>query len=110
MLQFLRQWFGGPSSPESKPSPGLMPETQACPVCSADVRYYPRYPRYVCGRCADQAVSDDGRPLQFFDSPAFTGRYEDTGAVYPLDVCLVRGVRCRARPAHLGGIVIEVAD
>jgi len=41
-------------------------------------------------------------------SGGLAGMYADTGEPYLLTECLVRGVRCRAEGAHMGGVVIQV--
>ena len=90
-----------------------MLEAQHCPICSAAVRPYPRYPRYVCRDCAEGATSADGRALTF-DNVSFSGgyiaQYADTGEVYPSHECFIAGVRCHADEARFGGIVIETVE
>jgi len=86
---------------------------QTCPICSADVRPNPRYPRYVCRTCADKAESPDGRLLAFSNvsiSGGFTAQYADTGAEYSSHECFIDGVRCHADEARFGGIVIQTVD
>jgi len=41
-------------------------------------------------------------------SGGLAGPYADTGKPYLQTECLVRGVRCRAEGAHMGGVVIQV--
>ena len=110
ILNALRRLFGRrPAAAGVKPAEPV-PEVQRCPVCSAEVPWYPRYPRYVCRACDALAGAEDGRLVRFYDEPVFAGRYADTGEPYASDVCFIRGVRCRARPAHLGGVVIELEE
>lgn len=85
---------------------------QRCPICAAEVRANPRYPRYLCGRCVRLAVSVDGRPLAFYNvdmSGGCAGKYTDTGEAYAGHACFVAGVRCVADEGRFGGIVIEPA-
>ena len=84
---------------------------QWCPICSTEVPDNPRYPRYVCDRCAAKAASADGRPLEFFNegmSGGFVARYADTHEPYPGHECFIDGVKCWADEARFGGIVIQV--
>ncbi len=85
-------------------------ETQNCPICGAEVDPYPRYPRYVCHKCASLVCSTDGRRLEFYNASLSGGvvaRYADSGEEYPSQECFINGVRCYADEARFGGIVIE---
>jgi hypothetical protein len=87
------------------------PNTQYCPICSKPVMPDPRYPRHVCGECADKACSKDGRALSFFNLSIGGGIgavYDDTGEPYLSQDCYIDGVKCFADDARFGGIVIEV--
>jgi hypothetical protein len=91
---------------------GTPTATQRCPICSAAVAPNSRYPRYVCGACADKASAEDGRPLQFSNvdiSGGFTAEYADTGETYASHECFIGGIACYADEARFGGIVIETA-
>jgi hypothetical protein len=64
----------------------------------------------------ERAVDDDGRSLEFFNPEllgGFAAAYRDTGERLstPRDEqeCLIDGVRCLAREAHFGGIVVQPA-
>jgi hypothetical protein len=84
--------------------------TQLCPICSAEVRPNPRYPRYVCQDCASKAMSADGRPLEFGNldfSGGFAANYADNGAKYPTHECFIGTIKCCADEARFGGIVIQ---
>lgn len=86
---------------------------QHCPICRRAVAPYPRYPRYLCPGCATRAVSEDGRPLTFFNlgmSGGYGACYTDTQEPYETHRCFVDGVECHADEARFGGIVIETAD
>lgn len=87
--------------------------SQACPICGVAVPPVPRYPRYVCERCAGRAVAADGRPLRFCNadvSGGFEARYADTDETYASHACWIDGIRCHADEARFGGIVIQVGD
>jgi len=89
-----------------------MPQ-QNCPICQVEVQPSSRYPRYLCVTCAESAASVDGRPLEFFNvsiSGGFAGKYADNHEAYHSHECYVRGVRCHAREARFGGIVVQVDD
>ncbi|HET8611523.1 MAG TPA: hypothetical protein VFL92_02020 [Sphingomonas sp.] len=85
---------------------------QHCPICGADVRPYPRYPRYLCAACASRARSRDGRPLAFGNAGlggGYVAHFADTGEPYDSHRCFVDGIECRADEARFGGIVIETS-
>lgn len=84
-----------------------------CPICGQPRPELARYPRAVCSACTAQCQSADGRRVSFANvglSGGLAGRYVDSGEAYPLAECVVRGVGCRAEEAHLGGVVILVAQ
>lgn len=84
---------------------------QACPICGVSQRSNPRYPRYLCHECAEQAVDEAGRLLRFTGlGCGFQAAYADTGELRDSHVCFVRGVRCWANEAHFGGIVIQTQE
>jgi predicted amidophosphoribosyltransferase len=86
---------------------------QLCPGCLQEVRPNSRYPRYVCETCVRTAAGSDGRLVEFTnaDNPAgCVGRYSDTGEHYPSVECFVQGIRCHAREAHLGGVVVQAVE
>ena len=96
-----------------QPNPG---PDEPCPTCRAPRPHSPRYPRAICARCVARAVDGAGRPLAFSNRfpeslGGFRAAYADTGEPVetPGDVCLcyVDGVRCRAREAYFGGVVVE---
>ena len=77
---------------------------------SQPVRLNPRYPRYLCHKCAPLASAPDGRLLNFANegiSGGYVAIYGDTGEPYDSHVCFVQGVTCWADEARFGGIVIE---
>ncbi len=81
----------------------------SCPLCHAALPPEPRYPRRLCPLCAAQATDATGRPVRFANEEltgGITGRYTDTDTPYTEATCWVRGTRCTATEAHLGGIVI----
>ena len=87
--------------------------TQSCPICSTVVPANPRYPRYLCERCARKATSSDGRLLEFGNvalSGGFAARYADTSEEYASHECFVGAVRCHADESRFGGIVIETIE
>jgi hypothetical protein len=89
------------------------PINQYCPICSTPVMFDPRYPRHVCGDCANKTCSKDGRALSFYNLNGAGGygtKYDDTGEEYFSNDCYIDGIKCFADDAHFGGIVIEVVD
>ena len=86
---------------------------QHCPICSRPVPPSPRYPSYVCHECASKACSADGRRLAFGNesfSGGYVAWYASTDEPYPSNECFIDGIRCHADEAHMGGIVIRVAE
>ena len=83
---------------------------QNCPICLVPVEPSPRYPRYVCTDCYGKTEDENGRLLSFTNvslSGGFAAMYRDTHEERESHVCYIRGVRCWADEAHMGGIVIQ---
>lgn len=90
-----------------------MGDNQRCPLCKVDVQSSLRYPNYLCGKCALDAVDEHGRALRFYNeslSGGFRALYADTNEQRDSHECYVRGVKCRADEARFGGIVIQPFD
>jgi hypothetical protein len=91
---------------------------QCCPICGAEVRYNPRYPRYVCSGCAAKASDEVGRQLGFADATVvdgvikvgFLAWYLDTGEKRRSHECYINGIKCWAEEARFGGIVIRTME
>jgi hypothetical protein len=86
-------------------------EHQPCAICGANVPFSARYPHYVCPSCVNEATDESGRPLEFFiwnNAEGFIGRYRDTGDVREQHDCIIRGIRCWAGEAYMGGIVVRL--
>lgn len=89
----------------------LPAETHPCPLCSAPMRFDPRYPRAICPQCAAHVCDSKGRPLVFYNEDMSGGLraiFRESGQPYPSKVCYVGGVRCLAEEARFGGIVIQI--
>jgi hypothetical protein len=57
-------------------------------------------------------VSADGRRVAFYNeavSGGCIGQYVDIEVEYPSLECFIRGVRCLAEEAHMGGTLIQPA-
>lgn len=85
-----------------------------CPICGTPRPHSARYPNHVCATCVERAVDGDGRPLEFFNPEllgGFAAAYRGTGERLstPRDEqeCRIDGVRCLAREARFGGIVVQ---
>lgn len=88
-----------------------MPEAQGCAICGARVPFSARYPHYACPSCVAEATDETGRALQFLNwdnSESFMARYRDTGELREQHDCFIRGVRCWACEAYMGGIVVRL--
>jgi len=87
--------------------------TQQCPICKVTQTPNPRYPHYLCRRCAALASDKSGRPLEFGNTSiggGFEARYSDTGKIRKSNICYVNGILCWAEEARFGGIVIQAQD
>lgn len=71
---------------------------QSCPICSAEVPSTPRYPRRICKECLGSGVEIGGKIVQVATLDVYRS---------PSIACLVKGHKCEAREAHLGGIVVQ---
>lgn len=69
-----------------------------------------RYPHYACPTCVAEATDEAGRPLQLLNwdnAEGFMGKYRDTGELRGQHECYIRGIRCWAGEAYMGGIVVK---
>lgn len=88
----------------------VMSKTHACPICSAPVTHWERYPLQVCDSCGSRACDAGGRRLKFGNeslSGGITAAYLDTGEVYRGSLCYIDGIACHADEHRFGGIVIS---
>jgi hypothetical protein len=57
------------------------------------------------------ATDKSGKGVAFYnitgDGHGCQGRYQESGKLYRGNVCFVRGVKCYAEEAYMGGIVIR---
>lgn len=74
--------------------------TQLCPICMASTEASLRYPRYVCRACLADGVEVAGKRVPVASLDVYMDQVE----------CLVRGVRCRAREAYMGGVIVEPSE
>ena len=94
-----------------QPNPG---PDRPCPICGTPRPHSPRYPEHVCAACVERAVDEAGRRLTFFNTSllgGFGAGYAESGErVLPEtdeQSCFIDGVRCVAREARFGGIVVQ---
>jgi hypothetical protein len=89
-------------------------EEQPCPICEAGVPKSSRYPRELCPACVLEAANDKGEALSFSNTEllghGFVAVNGVTGERTEDETCFVRRIRCRAREAYFGGIVVERVD
>lgn len=94
---------------------------QFCSNCNKEVRYNPRYPKYICSDCsAKNKYSKEGQLLEFYNSDLSGGLnivYKDTeGNVVKEDdsksecICLIDGKDFFAQEARFGGVVIQKSE
>ena len=88
-----------------------MSETQKCPICSTEVQFSERYPKYVCSECQAKATDENNRPLKFYNTTmlggGFAAEYADTNKKRESHICYIDGIKCRADEARFGGIIIQ---
>ncbi len=89
---------------------------QHCPLCGTLLRENPRYPRHVCGWCAQDVTDEEGRPVVLANA-TITGGYtaqRPDGSPASADVLAGRvwidGVALRAQEARFGGVVVQPLD
>lgn len=91
---------------------------QFCSNCTKEVRYNPRYPKYICSICSSKdKYSQEGMLLEFYNTDLSGGLkivYKDKhGNVLGEDdskaecLCLIDGTGFTAQEARFGGIVIQ---
>ncbi|CPU66723.1 Uncharacterised protein [Mycobacteroides abscessus] len=89
---------------------------QHCPLCGTLLRENPRYPRHVCGWCAQDVTDEAGRPV-ILANASLTGGYtaqRPDGSPASSEVLAGRvwidGVALRAQEARFGGVVVQPLD
>ncbi len=94
-----------------QPNPG---PAEPCPICGEPRPHSPRYPACVCADCVERAADSAGRRLVFGNESltgGFVAAYADTrerlDTPYLSQDCFIDGVRCLAREAYFGGIVVQ---
>ena len=96
-----------------QPNPGA---DAPCPICGRPRPHSPRYADAVCADCVARAADAEGRPLSFSNRfpesvGGFMAVYADTGervgTAGDSCLCFIDGVRCQAREAYFGGIVVQ---
>jgi hypothetical protein len=84
---------------------------QHCPVCNTYVKYSSRYPNYVCAKCTVLATDKDGKKVQFYNvtisGNGVQGKYVDEEKLYRSPFCFIKGIKCKAEEAYLGGVVLR---
>ena len=84
---------------------------QHCIACNRYVGYNERYPEYVCKNCVELAVDKSGSLIAFFNitnsGHGCQGQFKSDGKLYRGSVCYVKGIKCFAEEAYLGGIVVR---
>jgi hypothetical protein len=91
-------------------------DAATCPLCGREQPALSRYPDYLCRACTGRAATADGRRLVLTNTSetgGFAARYADTGDLAAEEtvthVVYVDGLRCRAEPGRLGGVVVQPA-
>lgn len=74
-------------------------DEQYCPICNAATKYNPRYPNYVCNTCLAEGATIAGNLVPVSEIDIF---------FKPEILCIVKDIKCKAREAHFGGVVVQV--
>lgn len=90
---------------------------QGCPNCGTDVRFNPRYPKYICSKCANKTIVDENGVELKFSNIGFSGglriSYYKDGEKFNEEtdkvekICFLDGKQYIATEARFGGIVIQ---
>ncbi len=87
---------------------------QHCPTCNRYVKYNERYPNFVCIKCIAQATDKDDKKIAFYniteDGHGCQGKYVDSEKLYRSPFCFIKGIKCKAEEAYMGGIVVMPVD
>jgi hypothetical protein len=90
-----------------------------CPACGGIGRKSARYPAALCRSCENELVDAQGRKATAQGAKAKPGEapwgtglvIEVAGQELPEDTPIyARGVECRAREGHIGGIVVQPVE
>lgn len=84
---------------------------QHCPTCNTYVKYNERYPNYVCNKCISLATDKSSNQIAFYNitnsGHGCQGQYLADGKLYRGIICYIKGIKCFAEEAYMGGIVIR---
>ena len=86
---------------------------QVCPICFQNVQISTRYPKYVCNECQiNYPPKTENNENIKFRNINYAGGFESIVnnqiTEPPIDICFIKGIKCKASEARFGGIVIEV--
>ena len=84
-----------------------------CPICGAEQKINSRYPHYVCAPCTREAQDEEGRPLSLSNSSSAGGlivTVTATGEERASPEVFIRDIRCIAKEARFGGVVVQVPN
>ena len=87
-----------------------MNDSQQCPICKAEVKNNPRYPKYLCPSCAAKVSDESGRLLSISNANTPDGievLSTETGEIRKSRDCYVEGIKCCVQEARFGGVVIQ---
>ena len=86
--------------------------TQKCGICTRMVSENPRYPNYVCYNCEKESppVNENNKRIEFSNADIGGGFISKVNGKYgDENICYIKNVKCIAREARFGGIVIQPA-
>lgn len=89
-----------------------MKKKQQCPICKTEQPFSSRYPKYLCGNCADRTTNSRGRAIAFYNTTLLgqgcAGEYIDSQEPYESTVCFVDRIPRKAEECHFGGNLVQV--
>lgn len=80
-----------------------------CPTCGGNGRNSQRYFAAICRACEEIVTDGSGQKVDVSNADNWSGvRINGAGKTVPEESTLVvNGIKCQAREAHFGGIVIQ---
>ena len=90
-----------------------MSATKLCPLCSVETPYSERYPNRICNAHYEECYDAQGNAVRYENEDEFGGfvsfhTLENKIVKRNDGICFIRGIKCSAGEARMGGIVIQI--
>lgn len=85
-------------------------QLQVCSNCKTRVRFYPRYPTYICRACAQKITDKNGKRLFYYldrKTSRYKGQYENQEQ-YDGRICYIGQKEFFVTEARMSGMVIQL--